>query len=160
MRTGIILGLFFFFLLFIERSFFHAFFGIIANIPLMVIAGMIIMQRVGIEEGIAWFLALVFFHGDSTALFLAVAGPALILQIFTTRSMYALVGFGLTSYAIAAGTTLMLGEFLSRIFDIHFLSLHPYLHAFNEFLLLVPGLFLGVLLTRSIFTRIAFRRSA
>lgn len=161
MRTGIILGIVFFLFLFIEQSFFHALFGIVANIPLMLIAGMIIMQRVGIEEGVAWCIALAVFRMDIGALFLAAVGPILILQIFTTRSMYALVGFGIASYTIATGAMLFLGELLFRVFGIHLLSLHPYLHALTEVILLIPGLFLGILLMRSIersvLTRIAFR---
>lgn len=163
MRTGIILGCMFFLFLFIEQSFFHALTGILASIPLMLIAGMILMQRVGIEEGIAWCVALALFRMDITALVLAAIGPVLILQIFTTRSMYALVGFGLASYIVAAGTVLLLGEFFLRVFGVYILPLHPYLHALTELILLVPGLFLGVLVVRSIerslFAKIAFKRS-
>ncbi len=164
MRTGMLLGFLFFTLLFIEQSFLHAFFGTVANIPLVVIVGMIIMQRVGIEEGIAWFIAVALFQSDFSALLIAMIGPMLILQIFTTRSVYALIGFGLTSYAFAAGVTLILSELSSRVFHYSITSSHPYIHALTEFLILIPGLFVGVILARSIerniFTRVSFRRSS
>jgi len=163
MKTGIFLGLLFVVLLLVEQSFLHALFGSIASTPLMIIAGMIIMQRVGIEEGAAWCIALACLSTNIIPLILAGIGPILILQIFTTRSIYALLGFGITSYVVSAGASLIIGAALSLLFGIHILSAHPYINVFTEFLLLIPGLFLGILLVRSversIFTRIAFRRS-
>ncbi len=163
MRTGISLGVLFLILLFIEQSFLHAFFGGLASTPLMTIAGIIILQRVGIEEGAAWCIALALFHADIVPFILAILGPILVLQIFTTRSLYALIGFGIASYTVSAGVSLIIGAMLSVFFGIHILSAHPYTNALTEFFLLVPGLFLGILLVRgverNILIRIAFRRS-
>lgn len=154
MRTGILLALFFFILHVIEVSFFHAFSGVFAYIPLMVIAGMIIMQRIGIEEGIAWFLGMTVIDGDGTALLLAGIGPLFILQIFTTRSVYALLGFGAVAYSVSSALFMLLGGLIDYLFGTTLLSDHPILHALQEWALLIPGLFLGVVIVRSIEQRI------
>lgn len=154
MRTGILFALLFFTLLLIEVSFFHAFSGNLANIPVMIIAGMIIMQRVGIEEGIAWFITLAVMRGDGIALLLAGIGPVLILQIFTTRSVYALLGFGAVAYILASIIFLLVGGLVDQFLGTSILLQHPIIHALQELALLIPGLFLGVLLVRSIERRI------
>ena len=164
MRTGVLLALLFFFLLLIETAFFHAFSGIAASIPLMIIAGMIIMQRVGIEEGAAWFLAVAVLRGDGVALLLAGIGPMLILQIFTTRSVYALLGFGAVAYSIASVVFILLGKLLDYALGTSILSNHPVTHALQEGALLLPALFLGVVIVRSVerrvLTRFAFRSAS
>ncbi len=161
MKTGGLLALTFFFLLLIEISFFHAFAGSIAHIPVMIVAGMIIMQRIGIEEGVAWFLAVAMVRGDGIALLLATIGPMLILQIFTTRSIYALLGFGAVAYTVASVMFILLGELFDYALGTTILSQHPVVHALQEGALLLPSLFVGVILVRSIerrlFTHFAFR---
>ena len=154
MRTGILFAFLFLFLLLIEVSFFHAFSGSLANIPVMIIAGMIVMQRVGIEEGVAWFITLALMRGDGIALLLAGIGPVLILQIFTTRSVYALLGFGAVAYVAASCTFLLFGGLIDHTLGTSILLQHPIVHALQELMLLIPGLFLGVLLVRSIERRI------
>ncbi len=150
-------ALLFFALLLSEVSFFHAFSGNLANIPVMIIAGMIIMQRVGIEEGIAWFFALAVIRGDGIAFLLAGIGPVLILQIFTTRSVYALLGFGAAAYIAASTIFLLIGGLIDQLIGTSILLQHPVIHAIQELALLLPGLFLGVLLLRSIERRILNR---
>lgn len=161
MRTGIALAVLFFFLAFVEGSFLHAFAGSIAMVPLMMIFGMILIQRVGIEEGVAWCMALAFFRGDLTAFFLAVIGPVCLSQIFTTRSVYALLGFGAFAYATASVGSILVGTVLNSVFGVTILSPHPIAHALHEGLLLLPGLLIGVLgirvIERRILTRFAFR---
>ena len=154
MRTGIFLSLLFFFLLLIEVSFVHAFSGSIASIPVMIIAGMIIMQRAGIEEGVAWFLVLALIRGDGIAFLLAGIGPALILQIFTTRSVYALLGFGAVAYSAASIIFIIVGNILDRILGTAILLPHPFIHTFQELMLLIPGRFVGVIAVRSIERRV------
>lgn len=154
MRTGILFAFLFFVLLLIEVSFFHAFTGNIANIPVMIIAGMIIMQRVGIEEGVAWFITLALLRSDGIALLLAGIGPVLILQIFTTRSVYALIGFGAVAYIAASSIFLLLGGLVDRFLGTSILLQHPIIHALQELALLIPGLFIGLMIVRSIERRI------
>ncbi len=154
MRTAILLSLLFGGFVLTEISFLHAFAGFIAEIPLLYIAGMIIMQRVGIEEGIAWFLALAVFRADPVALIIACIGPVSILQIFTTRSVYALLGFGAVVYSVAIGAELVVGGLIDVLFHTSLLPPHAMLHAVRIFALLLPGLFFGVLLVRSIEQRV------
>lgn len=154
MKTGVSLALLFFFFVLMEVAFLHAFSGVVASIPLMIVAGMIIMQRVGIEEGIAWFLASAVLRGDGISLLLAGIGPMLILQIFTTRSVYALLGFGAAAYGIAGITFILFGKFLDYVFGVSILSSHPVLHALQEGALLLPALFVGVLIVRSVERRV------
>ena len=164
MRTGVLLAFLFFFFLLIEVAFFHAFSGIAASIPLMIVAGMIIMQRVGIEEGAAWFLAVAIFRGDGVALLLAGIGPVLILQIFTTRSVYALLGFGAVAYTVASVIFLLFGTLIDSVVGTSVLSSHPVVHALQEGVLLLPTLFIGVILVRIIERRVlqqfAFRSAS
>ena len=163
MRTGILLAFLFFFLLLIEIAFFHAFAGNVARIPVMIIAGMIIMQRVGIEEGAAWLLAVAILRADGVAFLLAAIGPMLILQIFTTRSVYALLGFGAVAYGAASFIFILLGELFDAVLGMTILSSHPIRHALLEGALLIPGLFIGVIIVRSIerriLTQFAFKSS-
>lgn len=154
MKTGILLACLFFFFLLVEVAFFHAFSGIAASIPLMVVAGMIIMQRVGIEEGAAWFLAVAVLRGDGVALLLAGIGPILILQIFTTRSVYALLGFGAVAYAVASVIFILFGKLLDSVIGTSVLSSHPIIHALQEGALLLPTLFIGVIFVRIIERRV------
>ncbi len=154
MRTSILLACVFFMLFVMENAFLHAFTGSIASMPLMVIAGMIILQRVGIEEGAAWFLALAVFRADGVALLLSLIGPFLILQIFTTRSVYALLGFGAVAYTLSSVIFILFGEFFDFIFSTTLLVAHPIRFAFIEGALLLPGLLVGVIMLRSIERRI------
>jgi len=157
MKTGILLAFTFLLLLLIERSFFHAFAGSLASIPVLLIAGMILMQRAGIEEGIAWFLAVAVLQANGVALLLALVSPILIVQIFTTRSVYALLGFGVVTYAISSTLFILFGAFFDIAFGTTILSNHPVLHAIQEGILLIPGLILGVMIVRSIEHRILRR---
>lgn len=164
MKTGFLFALLFFVLLLVEVTFFHAFSGMIASIPLMIVAGMIMMQRVGIEEGAAWFLAVAAVRGDGVAFLLAGIGPVLILQIFTTRSVYALLGFGAVAYAAASGISIPLSMLFDSVFDTSILPSHPFLHALQEGFLLLPALFVGVVIVRGIerrfLTQFTFRSAS
>ncbi len=151
MKTGSILACLFLLFLLGEASFIHAFPGILSHIPLMTIAGMIVMQRVGMEEGAAWFLALALFHSDISALCIAIIGPILITRLFTTRSVYALIGFGISAYSAVL--------LIALIFPPHSVTA-----ALQSELLLLPGLLIGISMVRfcerSLFTRIALRPSS
>ena len=63
MRGGILLALTFVILCVLQQSSLHALGTPWASIPLLVIAGIIVMQRVGVEEGIAWFLVVSVMYG-------------------------------------------------------------------------------------------------
>lgn len=154
MKNGALLGVIFFSLLLLEQSFFQAFIGGLEGMPIMIIAGMIIMQRVGIWEGSAWLIASAFFHYDIGAFFLAFIGPMLILKIFTTRSIYALMGFGVSAYTLSAGSHILFGEISLRVFGFNFLSPHPIMNAVNEIALLIPGLIIGIFIMKTVERRI------
>ncbi len=154
MRIAILLSALFAAFVLTEISFLHAFTGFISEIPLVYIAGMIIMQRVGIEEGVAWFIALAVFRADPVALIIAGIGPVSILQIFTTRSVYALLGFGAVVYTVATIVVLAIGGSIDGLFGSSLLPPHAVIHAVRILLLLLPGLFFGVLIVRSIERRI------
>lgn len=161
MKIGMFLAILFLTLLFFERSGFHAFGGIIANISLLTLAGMMIAQRVGPSEGAVWFFALFVVTGEGTALALSCIVPLLVIHLFTTRSVYALLGLGIVSWSIAAISVFLLGGGSDRLFHTHILPEHFFESLGIRGLLLVPGLFIGVLvvqfLERHLFSRIAFR---
>lgn len=161
MKTGSILACLFLFFLLGEMSFIHAFSGILAHTPLMMIAGMIVMQRIGREEGSAWFVALALIQGDISALIVAGVGPILITRLFTTRSVYALLGFGSSTALLAMGIPLVVGGICDAWLGTSFLPSYAYITTLYTMLTLVPGLFVGMsiirFLERSLFTRISLR---
>ena len=161
MKIGILLACLFLLLLLLEHSGFHAFGGVLANIPLLMIAGMMIAQRIGPGEGAIWFLALLIVTGDNMALFLSCTVPLLVIHLFTTRSVYALLGLGIVSWSIAALSALIIGGSIDGLFHTHILPTHFLESLGIRGILIVPGLFLGVLFVRfterHLFSRIAFR---
>lgn len=164
MKTGILLALLFLLFLLFENSGFHAFGGILANIPLLIIAGMMITQRVGPGEGAVWFLTLFAVTGSGVALLLSCVAPLLVVHLFTTRSVYALLGLGIVSWSIVSLGALIIGGSIDGLFHTHLLPAHFLESIGMRGLLIVPGLFLGVLLVRfmerHLFSRIAFRASS
>ena len=96
----LLLGLGFFMLMMIETSALWVFDSWVSSFPFMIAAGVLVMQRVGIPEGIAWFLVLAVVREDIVAVTMAIAGPLLIVKVFNSRSLYALLGVGLFAHAI------------------------------------------------------------
>ncbi len=161
MKTGILLALLFLFFLLLENSGLHAFGGLLANIPLLTIAGMMIAQRIGPGEGAVWFLALFTVTGNGIVLLLACIVPLLVVHLFTTRSIYALLGLGIVSWSIAVLSALIIGGSIDGLFRTHLLPAHFLESIGIRGLLIIPGLFLGVFVVRflehHLFSRIAFR---
>lgn len=102
-----------------DAAFIHALGAPLAWIPFHFIAGVLVLHRSTEASGALWFLAsalvLPFFgfeYGHPIA-YVAVAGLGVVLmrRIFTNRSVYALIGLGLTLYvafAVVNGFTLLL----------------------------------------------------
>lgn len=159
MRGALFLALLFVCLLTFEASCVWAFGGIALAIPVMTIGGILVMHRSGIADGIAWFLTLAIIRHDVVSLVLCIIAPLFLLRTFSTRSIYALLGFGLASYSlslIVVSATTYLVQLLG--FDTsNLLPRQPILQA----VFLVPGLYLGTILIRNLqkhfFSRIALK---
>lgn len=98
--ASFLLGIGFFTLMMIESSMLWVFDSWVSSFPFMIAAGLLVMQRVGIPEGVAWFLVLAVVREDIVAVTLAIAGPLLMIKVFNSRSLYALLGVGLLAHAI------------------------------------------------------------
>jgi hypothetical protein len=164
MKGGILLALTFALLHVLQQSTLHVFGAPWANIPLLVIAGIIVMQRVGIEEGVAWFLALSLLNGfDLYAFCWAVVGPIFLLRVFTTRSVYALIGLGIVAHTTVSACTLILEKIIHRFFDFSFIPVYHAGALAAQIPLLIPGLFLAIICIRfaekNLFTRVYLRPS-
>ncbi len=162
MRVGFFLAAVFAWCFLIETSFLHAFGGMVAYIPLITIAGIIVMQRFGIEEGVLWFVSVAVLRGDIFSLVFALIGPMLVQQIFTTRSVYALLGFGAVGYTVSSVVALACSWGLDTLFHTAFLLPHPFERMLIIGALLIPGLFFGTLFLRLgeryFLSRIRFRQ--
>lgn len=159
MRGALFLALLFVFLLTFEASCVWALGGIALAIPVMTIGGILVMHRSGITDGIAWFLMLAFIRHDVISLALCVIAPFFLLRTFSTRSIYALFGFGIVSYTL---TLIVVGTLEYLIHTLGFgsnsaLPEHPVLQT----VFLLPGLYIGTMLIRSMerhfFSRIAIK---
>jgi len=159
MRSALLLAILFAGLLTFEASFVWALGGIALAIPVMTIGGFLVMNRSGMADGIAWFFMLAIVRHDVVSLALCFIAPFFLLRTFSTRSVYALFGFGIVSYTLSlllVGT----GEYLANLagFGIrNFLPEQPILQT----LFLLPGLYIGSVLIRSLqkhfFSRIALK---
>lgn len=157
--NALFLALLFAGLLTFEASCVWALGGIALAIPVMTIGGILVMNRSGMADGIAWFFMLAIIRHDVVSLVLCIIAPLFLLRTFSTRSVYALLGFGLVSYSfslIVVGTA----EYLGRLAGFgagNLLPKQPTLQA----LFLVPGLYIGMALIRSLqkhfFSRIALK---
>jgi hypothetical protein len=141
-RTSVFLAILFVLLLTVERTVIWVLPGWIASIPLMMTAGFLVMQRAGIPEGVAWFCMLALLRGDIIAGTIAFVGPFLILKVFSTRSLYALFGIGLVSYAMGILALLMIHAVATNVLS------YSWGISFGAFwlqeALLIPSLYLGV----------------
>ena len=160
MRVAVLLAILFMSLMVFETSFLWVFLGWFSAIPVMTIAGLLVMQRVGVAEGTAWFLALAFMRGDLIACVIALIGPFLVLRVFSTRSLYALFGTGIVAFGAGIVSVFVVRTVLGLFFDLS--SWHiVYRTLLLQEALLVPGLFVGLYLVRwfeqNISSRIALK---
>lgn len=128
-------------LLTLESSVIWAFQGWVSAIPLMMIVGLLVLQRIGIPEGVAWFLVLAVLRGDIVAFTIALIGPALTMRVFSTRSLYALLGIGIVSHAAGILILLATHAVLTAVF--HVIWNVQYSTVWLQELLLIPGLYFG-----------------
>ncbi len=146
-RSSIVLTLTFCILLALETSVLWVFDDWIAFIPLMMTSGLLVLQRVGIPEGIVWFLALAILRGDFVSAIIAMLGPLFMIKIFSTRSLYALLGVGLVAHGFGIVILWVIHGFVHGLFhvtwNISFSTL------WIQELLLIPTLYLGTMLIRS-----------
>lgn len=159
MRSAFFLALLFVCLLTFEASCVWALGGIALAIPIMVIGGILVMQRSGMADGIAWFFTLAIIRHDIVSLVLCFTAPFFLLRTFSTRSIYALFGFGIASYSLSL-VVVGVGEYLVRAMGFgtgNFLPKQPVLQT----MLLLPGLYIGVVLIRGLqkyfFSRVALK---
>lgn len=148
MRSALFLALLFGGLITFEASCVWALGGVALAIPIMAIGGLLVMHRSGMADGIAWFLALAFIRHDVVSLALCLIAPFLLLRTFSTRSIYALLGFGFASYTlsiISVGTIAYLGGILGLKAE-NLLPKHPIL----QIAFLLPGLYIGTVIIRSL----------
>ena len=125
-----------------ESSGLWAFQSWVAAIPLLVIAGLLVLQRVGIPEGVAWFAVLAVVRGDIVAGTIAIIGPLLTMRVFSTRSLYALLGIGLVSHATGICLLLAVHTVVESLF--HGAWNISYIALWLQEFLLIPGLYLGM----------------
>lgn len=126
-------------------------------IPMHFIVGLLVFHRTQVELGIAWFVlsagVLPLFGFDQftwwSYILTAVLGFFLIRQLFTTRSLYALEGFGITMF-VAFVVLNVLPDWITKIF-IHSTNLNFFLN-FRGFLLtlvfLIVGLYAGFIFSK------------
>ncbi len=141
-RSAFALALLFTGLLIVESSGMWVFTHWVATIPLMIIAGLLVMQRVGVPEGVAWFCALAFLRIDIVSAVIACTGPSLTLRVFSTRSLYALFGIGMVSHAAGIGVLFIIATLANTVF--HATWNIAYGTLWLQEILLLPGLNLGM----------------
>ncbi len=141
-RAPLFLAVGFVILLTFETSVLWTFLGWISAIPLMMIVGLLVLQRVGIPEGVAWFVVLAVLRGDLVAGTIAFIGPVLTVRVFSTRSLYALLGIGLVSHAAGILVLFVLHVSVRAVFDVSWSV--PYSMLWLQELLLLPGLYFGM----------------
>lgn len=159
MRSALFLALLFAGLLAFETSCVWALGGIALAIPVMTIGGILVMNRSGMADGIAWFFMLAIVRHDLVSLALCIIGPLFLLRTFSTRSIYALLGFGLASYSLSlfvVGAT----TYLIKLLGFNTGNLLPQQPVLQT-LFLAPGLYLGTAIISSLhkhfFSRIALK---
>lgn len=128
--------------------------------PLLSIAGFLVLQRVGVSEGVMWFLAMIFLRHDLSSLIIIALAPVLIVRLFSTRSVYALLGSGITAYgAMILG--ILAGHAVLRTLGIRIDWHMPFSFLLAQWALLVPGLYLGFVcvrwLERTVGSRVALK---
>lgn len=164
MKGGVLLALAFLVCALAQYSLVYAFGGPLMHLSLLTLGGILVFQRVGPEEGSAWFLATTVFHGlDVYPMLWALLGPLLLARVFTTRSVYALFGLGLSGHVLASIVTMFFEKIALRFFPISFIPLHPWESILMQTALLLPGLFVGVIsirfIERVIMNRLYIRRT-
>ncbi len=163
MKGGALLALAFLACSLVQYSFVFAFGGAFVLLSLLTIGGILVFQRVGPEEGAAWFLAIAVFHGlDVYPIIWAMLGPLLLARVFTTRSVYALFGLGFSGHLLASGMTVLFEKIAFRFFPLTYVPLHTGESLLLQSIILLPGLFVGVVcirfLERSVMNRLYIRR--
>jgi hypothetical protein len=147
-------------LLVCEVSFLWTWNNWIAAIPLLTIAGILVMQRIGIVEGAAWFFVLGIIRLDIISIVIAFIGPVLLVKLFSARSLYALLGLGLVAFGFGIVTLGVTHELVTWLKDSTVWKM-SYSTLFVQEVLLVPGLFCGSNLVRwferTIWSRIALK---
>lgn len=144
MRGAMLLAILFVALSVVESSMiwvFHA--PWISAVPMMTIAGFLIVQRIGIVEGVMWFIALMLLRMDITMLIMILIAPTLTIRLFSTRSVYALLGVGITTYGMMIFVVFLfhsIGSALALSMVWH----APFSLLLMQWVLLVPGLYLGL----------------
>jgi len=145
-RTAFMLAIMFSILLTIESSGIWVFESWFSAIPLMITAGILVMQRVGIAEGVAWFCVLAILRGDVIAATIALTGPWLTLRVFSTRSLYALFGIGLVSHTAGIIVLFGIATVMTSIFHVTWNI--PYSTLWAQEFLLIPSLYFGMNIVR------------
>ena len=99
-RSGILLGIGFFFTLAFEMCFLHAFGAPIASVPLVLLVGILLLHT-SIEQGILWMILAVlcagmgFLEGSWVSFCLTGTGGALLVRyFFSRRSIFGLLALG------------------------------------------------------------------
>ena len=159
MRNALFLALLFACLLTFEASCIWALGGIALAIPVMTIGGILVMHRSGITDGIAWFVTLALLRHDMVSLVLCLIAPFFLLRTFSTRSIYALFGFGIVSYTLSL-IVVGAGEYLAYAIGFKTGNLLPE-HPVLQIIFLLPGLYVGTVFIRSMekhfFSRVALK---
>lgn len=159
MRSALFLALLFAALLTFEASCVWAFGGIALAIPVMTIGGILVMHRSGMPDGIAWFFTLAIIRHDVVSLALCFIAPFFLLRTFSTRSVYALFGFGIASYALSL-IVVGVGQYFANGLGFGTGNLLPKQPVLQIFFLL-PGLYIGSMIIRSLqkqfFSRVALK---
>lgn len=140
----------FFLSLFVQVSFLSSLAPPLSYIPLHFLVGVIIFHRADFLYGLLWFTAtaalMPFFHpiaGTSIAFAVTgVAGVILTKKVFTTRSLYALLGLGISLF-----TVFILSRWLYRLITSGF-SESIFIGAVPGFIFVITGLYAGFFLVR------------
>jgi hypothetical protein len=141
-RSAILLALAFCLFLTIETSGIWVFEGWFSAVPLMTAAGILVMQRVGIAEGIGWFIVLALLRTDLVAVIIALIGPLLTLRVFSTRSLYALLGIGLVSHAVGICVLFIISTLANLV--LHSTWSISFSTFWLQEVLLIPSLYFGM----------------
>jgi hypothetical protein len=98
-------------------------------------------------EGIMWFCVIAIVRGDITALMIMGIAPLFMVRIFTTRSVYALLGLGMTTFAGMLVTTFIV-HVIAFAFHAPTEWHLPFSLLITQWILLIPGLYIGFLFVR------------
>lgn len=141
MRRAMIFACLFLVLASIETSVLWNFSSWIGVIPLLTIAGLLVILHVGGFEGFLWFGATAILERSVEPFLFGIIVVFLVKYIFSTRSFYALVGLGEVSVIMTSLMMYILAVFLG-LFDVDVTktSLHD---TMVIAVILAPGLYLG-----------------